>query len=239
MKTTRFLTTLLALCLMLSSFGACTSSNDPLQDEEEKQAPQTETETEKEAEAEGETETEVDNQAYEYEQAQKAYAELNKAAELCVQAMDAIYGAWYFSIYEAKFGTSDYKNYDGFEARTGIEYKEIEAAMSSIGLSYDQSYYLTEASYAVKIAQICLINRYTYSDAHAYIDNAKAYIKELTNEYADYTAYPTLKLYYSEISSYLEFIESPSGSFSQLQTTIDTYETNIRTYKNDLSFTLE
>ena len=176
---------------------------------------------------------------YEYEQAQKAYAELNKAANLCEDAMDVVYGAWYFAIYEAEMGVSNYKNYDGFEARTGLKYSEIETAMQSLGLSYDKAYYLTEISYAVKIAQLCLINKNVYADAQSCIDNAKAYLKEVTDKYADYTAYPTLKLYYSEVSSYLEFAKSPSGSFSQLKTTIDNYETNIRTYKNDLSFTLE
>ena len=84
-----------------------------------------------------------------------------------------------------------------------------------------------------------IANKNVYADAQSCIDNAKAYLKEVTNKYADYTAYPTLKLYYSEVSSYLEFAKSPSGSFSQLKTTIDNYETNIRTYENDLSFTLE
>ena len=176
---------------------------------------------------------------YEYEQAQKAYEELNNASELCMEAIDTIYGAWYFAIYEAELGVSDYKNYDGFEAKTGLTYNEIESAMKSIGLSYDDSFMLTEFSYAVKIAQICLTNKNIYKNIHTHIENAKAYLKEVTDEYSDYTAYPTLKRYYSEITSYLEFIESPSGSFSQLKTTIDNYETNIRTYKNDLSFTLE
>lgn len=181
----------------------------------------------------------VSSQEHEYEQAQKAYEELNKASELCEQAMDTIYGAWYFAIYEAKLGVSDYKNYDGFEAKTGLTYKEIESAMKSIGLDYDDSFMLTEFSYTVKIAQICLMNKNIYKDAHTCVDNAKAYLKEVTDKYADYTAYPTLKRYYSEVTSYLEFVEAPSGSFSQLKTTIDNYETNIRTYKNDLSFTLE
>lgn len=184
-------------------------------------------------------ETEEEKQAYEYQQAQLAYAELNKAATLCESAMDVVYGAWYFAIYEAEMGVSDYKNYDGFEARTGLLYSEIETAMQSIGLSYDKSHYLTDISYAVKLAQLCLINKNVYADAQTCIENAKSYLKEVTDKYADYTSYPTLKLYYSEVSSYLEFAESPSGSFSQLKTTIDNYETNIRTYKNDLSFTLE
>ena len=147
-----------------------------------------------EKEQEQPNDTEVDKQAYEYEQAQKAYAELNKAANLCEYAMDVVYGAWYFAIYEAEMGVSNYKNYDGFEARTGLKYSEIETAMQSLGLSYDKSFYLTEISYAVKIAQLCLTNKNVYADAQSCIDNAKAYLKEVTNKYADYTAYPTLKL---------------------------------------------
>ena len=216
MTTKKSLSILLVLCLILTTLVGCNSNN----------------ETEEEL-------NEADSKAYEYEQAQKAYAELNEAAELCEYAMDVVYGAWYFAMYDAESGSADYKNYDGFEKKTGLTYDEIEAAMASLGLSYDDSFYLTDFNYAVKIAQICLNNKNIYEDARAKVENAKKYLKEVTDTYADYTAYPTLKQYYSEVSSYLEFAENPSGSFSQLKTTIDNYETNIRTYKNDLSFTFE
>ena len=79
-------------------------------------------------------------------------------------------------------------------------------------------------------------NNGTYTKAEELLASAKESLKSVTNDYSDYTGYPTLKSYYSEVSSYLEFAKSPSGSFSQLKTTIDNYETKMRTYKSDLSF---
>jgi hypothetical protein len=61
----------------------------------------------------------------------------------------------------------------------------------------------------------------------------------LRNEYSDYTGYAVLKSYYSEIKAYYEFCGNPTGSFSQLKITVDKYETNLRNYKNDLSFIFE
>lgn len=177
---------------------------------------------------------EADKKSYEYEQAQKAYAELNKAAALCEGAMNVIYAAWYFAIYEGDKGDE----FDLSEA-TGLTYGEISDVLKSWGYSTADPIDYGSFNNTVMIAKYALIKRGVYSDAQACIDNAKTYLKEVTNEYADYTSYPTLKLYYSEVSSYLEFAQSPSGSFSQLKTTIDNYETKIRTYKNDLSFTLE
>ena len=197
---------------------SCNSNSNPSDDETDN-SPQT---------------TQTDNRAYEYEQAQKAYAELNKAATLCENAMDIIYAAWHFAIYEGKNGDE----FDLADA-TGLTFGEIADVLESWGYSTTDPIDYGSFSNTVNIAKYALINRGIYSSAQTCVDNAKAYLKEVTNEYADYTSYPTLKLYYSEVSSYLEFAKSPSGSFSQLKTTIDNYETNIRTYKNDLSFTLE
>ena len=91
----------------------------------------------------------------------------------------------------------------------------------------------------VNIAKYVLINRGVYSEAQACIENAKSYLKEVTEKYDDYTAYSTLQLYYSEVCSYLDFAKSPSGSFLQLRSIIENYETNIRTYKNQLSLKFE
>ena len=217
---------ILAIALMLLLVGCSnTTSEKSNEQKENEQEQQTNTSP---------TETDVDKQAYEFEQAQKAYVELNKAANLCENAMDVIYAAWHFAIYEGDDG-------DVFDLSkaTGLTYKEISDVLSSWGYSTADPIDYGSFNNTVNIAKYALINRGVYSEAQACVDNAKQYLKEVTNKYADYTAYPTLKLYYSEVSSYLEFAKSPSGSFSQLKTTIDNYETNIRTYKNDLSFTLE
>lgn len=178
-------------------------------------------------------ETGTDDRTYEYTQAQKAYAELNKAADLCEKAMDVIYNSWYFAIYDGDDG-----DVFDFAQTAGLTYGEISDVLKSRYSSTDSIDY-GNFNNTIMIAKEVLTKRGTYSKAQSCIDNAKTYLKEVTDKYADYTAYPTLKRYYSEVSSYLEFAKSPSGVFAQLRTTMDNYETNIRTYKNDLSFVLE
>lgn len=41
------------------------------------------------------------------------------------------------------------------------------------------------------------------------------------DKYTDYEYYPKLKEYYSKVCSYYEFVKSPTGSFNQLQGTVN------------------
>ena len=180
----------------------------------------------------------------EYKEANTAYCNLAESHELCVEVMDSLYGAWFFAIYKADDYSSFYSCLDAFCDESNLDYNEAEAALTSFLQSAGRS----NASSSLKLA--CLqdmdiaINLVTtvYQDNGTYdkiddnISNAKTALKSVSDDYSDYTGYPILKAYYSEISAYAEFCKSPTGSFEQLKTTIDTYETNLRNYKNDLSF---
>ncbi len=175
----------------------------------------------------------------EFENANKAYENLVSAHELCVDIMDSIYNAWFFAIYEADDYSSSYRMINAFANKTDLTSSEVEEALESLGYSSSNYYLLEEFDYAVYVVKYALQQKGVYKQAEDHLLQAKNSLKEVTSEYQDYTGYPTLKSYYSEVSSYLEFATSPSGSFSQLKTTIDNYETKMRTYKNDLSFIFE
>ena len=96
-----------------------------------------------------------------------------------------------------------------------------------------------EFTYAVIIVEQAYINNGTVQRLNDALANAKNELKTMTQEYSDYSEYPNLKSYYSEVSSYAEFAQNPNGSFEQLKTTIETYEREIRTYKSDMSFVFE
>lgn len=179
--------------------------------------------------------------------ANNVYWCLVEANELCSKVMDSIYCAWHFAIYEADNYYSAQSCFNAFISKTKLDYDEALDALNTI-LAYigysdptgtEQLAALRTFSVAVDIVVQTYYDNGTFDKIDKNLSSAKSLLKSLTNKYADYTGYPTLMLYYSEISSYADFCKSPTGSFNQLQTTISTYETNLRTYKNKLSFIFE
>lgn len=176
-----------------------------------------------------------------FESANSAYNDIVSASEICIDIMDSIYGAWHFAIYKS----DDYYGVNGIEEfadATNLSYSDVTKALSDVlGFSNPSASYalLEDFNYAIYIVEEVYKSKGLYTQAENLLASAKESLKSVTSEYSDYTGYPTLKSFYSEVSSYLEFAESPSGSFSQLKTTIDNYETKIRTCKNDLAFIFE
>lgn len=178
----------------------------------------------------------------EYLAAENAYRDLIEAHNLCIDVMDSIYGAWYFSIYKY----DDYIGSTGFSEfcdEANMDSTELINAISDFfgySVSKSSAYRLFEEfEYSTHFVIIVFEENGTYEKINEHLSNAKELLKSVTSESSDYTGYAVLKSYYSEIMAYYEFCKSPTGSFSQLKTTVDNYETNLRNYKNDLSFIFE
>lgn len=190
-----------------------------------------------------ETISKADPKEEEFNAAQIAYDCLVDVHETCEVVMDSVYGAWYFSIYEY----DDYYGSTGFEefcSKTNISSNEFATIIRDWleDDSYSKStlyYLLEEFSDSVSLITMFYEKNETFTETQALLDEARASLKSVTAQYADYTGYETLKKYYSELASYFEFCQNPTGSFEQLKTTIETYERNLRTYKNDLGFIFE
>ena len=186
----------------------------------------------------------VDPKESEFEAANDAYNYLTETHDLCVDVMDSIYGAWYFAIYKADDYSSTQSCFNAFCSEANLDYNDaldaLNSVLQSMGYSnptgIQQLAGLRTFSVTVEVVERVYQNNGVYNQIDNNLSNAKSSLKSVTNSYSDYTGYPTLKSYYSEASAYAEFCESPTGSFGQLKTTIDTYETNLRNYKNDLSF---
>ena len=183
----------------------------------------------------------------EIQAAQKAYGSLSEANELIIEMMDAISDAWHFAIYDA----DDYDTYDTCVLYLGIEtgliftdlMEATDVVLNKIG--YSQPSDLTRLaalrtfSTTVAIVKQVLTDKGKYDKVDELLSDAKTSIKSITRDYEDYTGYSTLKSYYSEMSAYAEFCKEPTGSYQQLSTTRDNYETKLRNYKNELSFVLD
>ena len=185
-------------------------------------------------------ETETDKSVAQYNCGKIAYDELVYASDICTKMGDALYNAWYFAIYEADdYGSANAVNQ--FSYKTGISVSDLNKA-AEVYLDNLAPYlhiYLGEFQYAVAIAMLALELNGTVEKLDTALQNAKSELKTMTQKYSDYSEYPNLKSLYSEVDSYATFLKAPDGSFQQLKTTIENYETRIRTYKSDLSFIFE
>lgn len=165
-----------------------------------------------------------------YENAKSAYQALNQVAELCINGMDDIYGAWYWGIYKAKDSSSSSTFYSLSQETPNFSSRELQA----VGLS--ASTVKSDWQNAVFAVEMALDTRGDYDTVKQKMSEAQSILQELTTTYDDYTYYPKLKDYYSAVDSYVSFFLSPTGSFNQLADTINNYENSIRTYQSDVGF---
>lgn len=168
-----------------------------------------------------------------YSNAKEAYDKITEVAELCIDGMDDIYGAWYYGIYKASDHSSYQAEYLADEV-PDFTSSDIEAAMSALGYSDGNLRYSWEKS--VYVIEHCLDVGGVYDALDSLLAESLSILSELTEKYDDYEFYPKLKEYYAKVSSYAEFFKSPTGSFDQLADTINDYENNIRTYQTDCGF---
>lgn len=183
-----------------------------------------------------------------YNNAKEAFEKLNDVADLCIKGMDDIYGAWYFGIYKASDSNGS-NVYDNMAKETphltSQELKDGADAFGALsgGFTYDSVAYIMVSKniddawqYCLYITESAIALKGDYDTIEAEMEDAQRILQELTTTYDDYTYYPKLKDYYSAVSSYVEFFQSPSGSFKMLSDTVNNYESDIRTYQQDVGF---
>ena len=183
-----------------------------------------------------------------FENAKRVYEKLNHVADLCIDGMDDIYGAWYFGIYKAsKSTTSSFYN---DLAKETPHFSSSELSNAGYQYAKTNSYGSTEKAWSeyipltgqrywdssVTVVMVALEERGDYTTVKNELNEAQSILQELTKSYSDYTYYPKLKDYYAAVSAYADFFQSPTGSFEQLKDTINNYENSIRTYRSDTGF---
>ena len=176
----------------------------------------------------------------EFECGKKTYDDLVAASELCEDISYAVYGAWYFSIYEYDDYDTLFRKNAAFSSRVGIwDLEEFLKTSKGIDDERDWVLYLDDFNYSVDLVIEYLTANGEIAQLNTLLANAKSELKSMTQKYSDYTYYPALKQFYAQVVSYAEFITKPTGSFRELKSTIENYENEIRTYKADLAFVFE
>ena len=78
-----------------------------------------------------------------------------------------------------------------------------------------------------------------YEGIDTELKEASDILNKMTSIYDDSTYYPKLKDYYNAVKTYFDFFKSPSGSFSQLTDSINSYEKTIKASKQEAGFLIE
>lgn len=178
--------------------------------------------------------------------AKTAFEALRLAEEACVAAMDSIYPAWHFAVYESgkfTYATDCYKAY--IEA-TKLDYDRtlelLNADLEDLNREVNgqtQIAYLEDIGTAVDLVLLVCYDNGTFSAVEQNLITAKEALKSVTDQFEGDTGYADLKKYYAEVASYFEYIKNPTGSFDNLGNLVNTYETNIRTYRISLEMLLK
>ena len=182
---------------------------------------------------------------------QDIYQKLNYVNYIVSKQASDIYDAWYFSIYEA-----DDRNYllspeaavADFASSVGMSTNAITEAIDQYLLNVlgvddfsgiSRLTVLRMNSGAIQTVLIAYANTGIYETLDNYLSESKALLKEMDSKYDDKTYFSILKEYYTDTLSYYDFVSAPSGSFSQLSTTLNGYTSKIENHMNDLSFIYE
>ena len=162
------------------------------------------------------------------EYAEKTYADLSSAAELCKTVKTAVYGAWYFSVYEAEnYGYEDILVH--YTNRTGISGETIFEAANLMG--YNEILVLfsfSDLNFTLTITYTALRLKGTTSDLESALKKAKLNLDAIAENFKEYEHYSNLKSLYVKIDAYSEKLLNPdSMNIFQLKEHIDKYESEI------------
>lgn len=186
-----------------------------------------------------------------FEISKTAYDNINLAYESVEAIGSDVYEAWRLGIYE-----KDEMSIELLASELSLSEDDITKGIASVlvtvGVSesaeevdsaiVDKIFSLLEDdmfSLCVEIVKEAYVANGTVEEIKGHLDEAKAQMKELSEDYSDYEHYPNLKGYYTTTSSFFDFCQNPTGSFEQVKTTINDYKNEARNYINDLNYIFE
>lgn len=177
------------------------------------------------------------------------YEMLNAINAISNQQASSVYEAWYFAIYE-----SDNDAYisnmnlalSSFASSVGLKKSVIVDAIDQQlkGFGWETSNInrlsvIGTNSGAISTVLIAYENTGINEVVAFNFAEVKALLKEMDPAYENQTYYSILKDYYSDSLAYYDFVTSPTGSFSQLSTTLNGHTSKLTEHMNDLSFIYE
>lgn len=195
-----------------------------------------------------------------FEASKLAYDNIDVAYEITAQFGTDLYEAWRLGIYDKDEIKKDGAKHLAKEVSLSADEIRVGAAYTvatMLGENWDEMSQEDKDSYIDKadtffsamkddMFSFCVMSitgaykaNGKVAEAQAALDEAKAQMKTLSQEYSDYEHYPNLKGYYTTTSSFFNFCVDPTGSFEQVKQTINDYKNEARDYISDLDYIFE
>lgn len=169
--------------------------------------------------------------------ADSAFNNIDNAYGLIENFGSDIYEAWRLGIYE-----DDDISVKLLADELSISEQDINAAIDDIcGMDNVGDLYFSVFKDELFSACVIMVSRAyelngTSDKINSYLTDAKLLMKEMSEKYSDYEHYSNLKGYYTTTNAFFEFCQNPTGSFRQVQDTINSYRNDARNYRNDLAY---
>lgn len=200
-----------------------------------------------------------------FEESKIAYDNIDIAYKISEQFSQDIYEAWRLGIYDkdeilkdgvAHLATRLSLNEDELKEGlvytiadlTGENWSEIsDETKASFTDDTAATIYVLESimnqgdfyGLCVKVVTSSYIANGKVEEAQNALKTAKTQMKKLSENYSDYEYYPNLKGYFTTTSALFDFCQNPTGSFQQLNDTLNNYMKEARDYINDLNYIFE
>lgn len=219
MKKIIILITAISIAVLIGGCSTITSSN--IADEQESESPLVEIFDNDDA---------MDDDA----RIKEVYADLKETAETLSDIGDTIQKAWHWAIY---VDDDDFTFSNGYfpsmAEATGIDAGELAGTALHI-YGMDMKYSINDFQVAVPLAISTMSKEFeSCSDS---LTSSKESIQKCSD---DAKNYDDIKDFYTTALTYYEWLESPSGNFSQASSTIDEYNNELRQFISKLSFDYE
>ena len=180
-----------------------------------------------------------------FEQSKEAFREITTAYLAINMYSQDIYEAWRIGVNSRK-DYDDESNLSDFAYEMHIDEESIKQAVAELLFKdsyeygdwellpymYDGSYFSAWVS-VISEAYVCSGDVDKISE---HLNNAKALMKQLSDDYSDYEHYPVLKEYFTNTLAFFDFCQNPEGSFEQVVETFNSYRNNAREHFFDLNY---
>lgn len=177
------------------------------------------------------------------ENSKSIYDNLNNASFICSMYMQSIYDAWHFGVYDSNDAlkwADDKVSSFFFKMSLSVSYVEEEDLKAAFTSRYPDRDYDTEKfydmdfNYCIWFVEWVLDDKGIYTQLDNNLDEAQKSLQEMAEQYGDSENYAKLKEYYVKVKAYADFFKSPTGSLSDLASTMTGYEKDIANAKADV-----
>ena len=195
-----------------------------------------------------------------FDLSKQAYEKVSEAYDIIELLGEDIYEAWRLGVYESKDVLK--KGTELLAKETHLSQEEVadgaiytmmsslasepfhmdnldEASLQALRETIDASFLLFSGdllTFCVGAVRDAYRVNGSLDTVDMALEEAKSCMKELSEKYADYEYYPSLKEFYTTANAFYDYCKIPTGSFQQAIDTINDYKNDARKFRNDLDY---